>query len=378
MTENEWSIKRLMGPIITRLIAYGTNPIDIERIIYKLETVNHFNSKVLENEWWNEWHSTAQKYIKRGKEAEEKYNFLTAREMYYLASSCYYAAFLINYIDMEHKKQVYMKLMDTYKRCINNYNTPVENIEIPLSGNKAIPGYLHLPGRNGSYCCIIIITGVGTSKEETHFSARPFVERGIAVVTLDIPGTGESLFCRNIKFRIPDIITAVSCTIDYLENRDDIIKEKTGVYGICMGGTIAYKVASLDNRIKFCIASFPIRIEKTDLKRVPLWVREGKWHDFYSGSLKEKEFIAELTISENEIVKCPLFLIHGKHDNWTSLDDAMQLFHRAKGKKECLIVEEEPAISGEYAITHMIPVGEQHHWIKHIVADWTKNLTASG
>jgi hypothetical protein len=56
----------------------------------------------------------------------------------------------------------------------------------------------------------------------------------------------------------------------------------------------------------------------------------------------------------------------------------MGLFHRVKGKKEFFIVEEEPAISGEYMITHMIPVGEQHHWIKYIVADWAKKQVTVG
>ncbi|MBN2531920.1 MAG: alpha/beta hydrolase [Spirochaetales bacterium] len=378
MNDNDWSIKKLMGPVITRLIAYGTNPIDIERIMNKLEGVNLLNSRVLEENWWDEWHSTAQKYIKIAKKAEEKDNHITAREMYYFASSCYYAAFLINYINMEHKKQAYMKFMDTYKQCISHYHTPVEIIEIPVMENKTIPGYLHLPGRNGSYACVIILTGIGTSKEETHFSAGPFIERGIAVVTMDIPGIGESLFFRDIKFQMPDIIKAISRTIDYLGKRNDINYGEIGVYGICMGGSISYKAASFDRRIKFCISSFPIRIEKTDVKKIPLWIREGKWPDYYSGSLSEKEFTGGLVISEDEVVKCPFFLIHGRHDNWTPLDDAMELFHRVKEKKEFLIIEDEPTLSGEYAVTHMITVGEQHHWIKHIVADWAKKQITTG
>lgn len=373
MESSTWSIKNLMGPIITRIIAYGANPIDIEKVINKLETAALDSARNLENSWWNEWDTLAQTYLTIASKAESNNNFITAREMYFLASSCYYATSLINYATIEQKKQAYMEYVKTYKQCTRYFNTPINAIEIPCNDKDSIPGYIHFPQGEGPFPCVIILTGIGTSKEETHFSAQPFVQRGIASVTIDIPGIGESLFCRGLKFNLPEIKSVVSNTIRYLQSNHKIEDKNIGIYGICMGGTLAYRIASTDKRITFCATSFPLRLEKQDREKIPLWIKTGKWYNYFSGGMEETQFLQDLSIEENEIVRCPYFLIHGKYDNWTSLEHAMELYNKASGMKELLIIEDKPAITGGNNITHMMPVGEQYHWIKHIIADWIKN-----
>jgi dienelactone hydrolase len=369
---SKWSIKDILGPIITRIIAYGINPIDIERVIKKLESIILTHARILEECWWEEWDTTAKLYKNLAKKAEEKNNKITAREMYYFASACYYAASLINYITIEQKKQAYLEYMEMYRKCTQNYNRPIIPVEITYRKENTIPGYLHLPEGDGPFPCVIILTGVGTSKEETHFSAQPLVDRKIAALTLDLPGTGESLFCRDLKFRLADIEMAVAGAIQYLENSEVIIHEKIGVYGICMGGTLAYKIASVEKRFAFCATAFPLRIEKTIGAQAPLWMKTGQWYQYFSGGIEEKIFLQELTIQDNEAVECAYVLIHGSHDNWTLLQDAMSLYHRARGKKDKIILEDEAAITGESSIIHTMPVGEQYHWVKHVVADWIK------
>ncbi|HEX9061991.1 MAG TPA: alpha/beta hydrolase [Clostridia bacterium] len=366
----EWSIRSLLNPVITRLLIYGVNPIDVEYVVSKVEKINNINSKSLEKTWVEEWTKKAERYIHLAENAGEK-NSLSLKDFYFYASQCYYAIFLINLSNFEDKKNIYFKYAELYRKSISNYNTRVELIQVPIGEEQFLYGYLHLPDNNaGENSCVIIYSGLGSCKEEMHTLARPLVERGLAVFVADMPGNGESLFRNNVKCRISNLNASFTRIIDFLERRSDIKKGSFGAYGLCMGGGYAYKAASMDKRYSFLTTLFPLFITQVDSKTTPQWMKQGEWFNYQTGNMKADDFMNELKDLEDSSVYCPFLFVHGEGDNWMTLESAMSLYEKASNEKEKIIITEEPVFSNDQIVTHTMPVGEQLHWIKLVVADW--------
>lgn len=371
----EWSIRGLLNPVITRLLIYGVNPIDVEYVLSKVESKNHLNSKSLEKSWLEEWEKKADKYTSLGVEAEKRSSSISAKEYFFYASQCWYALFLINFSSIEEKKRVYKNYSDLYKRSMSHSTSNVEYVEIPIEGNQTLSAYLHHPQKDDGSLknCVIIYSGLGSCKEEMNTLARPLVDRGFAVLTPDMPGNGQTLFEKGVKCRVKTLESAFTKIPDYLESRTDIKKSAFGVYGLCMGGGYAYRAASIDKRYVGCVNFFPLFISMIDQKTTPQWMKQGDWYSYQVGeNIPGQEFIEEMKALEAGNLSCPYLFVHGNHDNWMTIDLAMTLYERASGLKEKIIVEEEPVFSNQQFVTHTMPVGEQLHWIRYEAADWMK------
>ena len=94
--------------------------------------------------------------------------------------------------------------------------------------------------------------------------ANPLTERGMAVLTPDMPGTGAALFDHDLKCRGLMLESAFDAAFSYLENRDDIDSDKIGHFGLCMGGGYAFRAASKRPESKCCVSLFPLFINIAD------------------------------------------------------------------------------------------------------------------
>ena len=368
---SEWGIRNILAPVITRLLIYETNPIDIERVVSNVEKVDLTNVRVLEENWLSNWQEKAKRYLKLAESAERDGHRLTVKDLYMYAAQCYYAVFLINFADVNDKKENYFKYVKYYQKATSYYEVPVKRIHIKFENDTAIPAYLHLPKGEGPFPCTIILSGAGSCKEEMNILARPLVDRGIAVLVPDLPGVGESLYVSNLKCRWELIERAFDSIYLYAKTNKSIISENIGCAGLCMGGGFAYRLVSKYKEIKYLATLFPLFINVA-AESAPLWMRQGKWYKTLVGDVKVEEYIQEMSLEKNETVSCPYFFIHGKNDNWMSLDDALQLYKRAKGEKQQLIIEDEAVFYSGVKVVHAMPVGEQMHWVKHAFADWIK------
>ncbi|MFZ6029182.1 MAG: alpha/beta hydrolase [Chloroflexota bacterium] len=368
---SNWTIRSLLNPVISRLLIYGVNPMDVEHVLTAVEAKPHLNASSLEKSWLAEWEKKAARYQALAGKAEQKGNHLSASIFYFYAAQCYYAVFLINFSDRELKKQNYLTYAQLYRKSVMHDAYPVERLDIPI-GDALLPGYLHLPRQKSSQpsACTVIFSGLGSCKEEMHLLARPLVEHGVAAFVADMPGNGEALFERDIKCRYATIEAAFGKILDVLATRVDLHPDGFGAYGLCMGGGYAHRAVCIDRRYRYCVNLFPLFITQTVPDATPQWMKQGAWYDFQTGGLPAEDFMGEMKTLEEGAISCPYLFIHGKYDNWMTLDAATTFYERATGEKEKLVIEEVPVFSNQQVVTHTMPVGEQLHWVKHFAADW--------
>lgn len=171
--------------------------------------------------------------------------------------------------------------------------------------------------------------------------------RGMSVLIMDGPGTGEAIRLRKIYLR-HDYEAAGSAALDYLETRKDVNAKKVGVMAISLGGYYAPRMASMDRRFKACLAwgaiwdyyaTWKKRIDqsfKTELS-VPghhiQWILNAKTMD--DALAKLDGFRLDGVVQK---MRCPFLLVHGEGDKQIPIKDARALYNAVGSKDKTMKV----------------------------------------
>ena len=126
---------------------------------------------------------------------------------------------------------------------------------MPFEG-KSLPGYfVHAQNpKSARTPCVVFFDGLDVTKEIQFIAGVPdLIKRGISVLVMDGPGTGEAIRFRGLVLR-HDYEKAGGACIDFLEKRSDVDPKKIGIVAISLGGYYAPRCASLDHRFAACIA----------------------------------------------------------------------------------------------------------------------------
>ena len=369
----QWSIRNLLNPVIARCLIYGVNPFDLEFVLRKMEEKPLLNARMLDDTWMSEWEKKAQHFISVAEEERKKENMISVSDYYTLAARCYYACYLLNSDLVENKKEVYKKLAFCYRESILNANRRVKTVEIPFKGTTKLPAYLHLPDESkfhAPYSCVVMFTGFGSCKEELEVETQPLVERGVAVLAVDMPGTGDALFQYDIKLRADNIEYGIDQLMTYCKEEVLIDENKLGTFGICMGGGFAYRAAAKYSNVKCCVNLFPLFLSMVERDNIPRWMRQGRWATYQMGDISTDDFIQEMSVIAEGNVSCSYLLVHSVYDNWMELEKTQSIYDKSTGDKQEIAIEDEPVYATKESVMHAMPVGEQMHWIKRKAADY--------
>jgi pimeloyl-ACP methyl ester carboxylesterase len=151
------------------------------------------------------------------------------------------------------KQRAYEKALEAYREYAKKYEPPLEVLRVPYEGSEVI-GYLRLPkGAAQPVPLVVAIAGLDSRKEEMIERFAPFVERGIAVVALDSPGTGQS----GVK-AAPGTEKSLSRVLDAALARPALDKKRVAVYGGSFGGYWATILAVTESsRLRAVVAQSP-------------------------------------------------------------------------------------------------------------------------
>jgi alpha-beta hydrolase superfamily lysophospholipase len=275
---------------------------------------------------------------RRAREADDRGRKLTAAANYLRACSLYQHA--------EHFRQpkdaaalgVFRRSLECFRRYAELTDRPrMELVEVPFTGGAFPAIFVHADNtREARSPCVVRFPGFDTQKELQFFrGVTDLTRRGIAVLIVDGPGSGEALRLRNLLLR-HDYEIAGSSAIDYLETRDDVDPTRIGVVALSLGGYFAPRCAAYDARFKACVIwgalwdyheTWRRRIERlrnASLSVPPhhlLWVTGTQT---YEDALKAIEGFRLDGIAQK--VRCPVLITHGTEDEQVPLEDARRLF----------------------------------------------------
>jgi pimeloyl-ACP methyl ester carboxylesterase len=152
------------------------------------------------------------------------------------------------------KQRAYEKALEAYLAYAKRYDPPLEVVRIPYQGSDVV-GLLRMPkNATGAVALVIAISGLDSRKEENIERFGPFVERGIAVLALDSPGTGQS----GVK-AAPGAEKSIARVMDAVLARREIDPKRVALYGGSFGAYWATVLAATERtRLRAVVAQSPL------------------------------------------------------------------------------------------------------------------------
>jgi pimeloyl-ACP methyl ester carboxylesterase len=127
-----------------------------------------------------------------------------------------------------------------------------ERLQIPFEGTSMV-ATLRRPRDAGRAPLVLLLPGLDSTKEEFFNWEDVFLARGLATLSLDGPGQGETGYTTRLR---PDYEVAVTAALDHLATRADtgLDLRSVGAAGVSLGGYYAPRAAAFEPRIRAAVA----------------------------------------------------------------------------------------------------------------------------
>lgn len=311
-----------------RFVANGVDPSDYRRVVDRLETWD---------QWYGAWMELAQNHERLARETAAEGRGLTAGEAYYRAAIAYHFA-IFSWVDNIDEYTVgHERRVACYARALPYLDPPGERVEIPLETIR-IPAYLRRPAGARRPAIIVFLSGLDSVKEEHATFERFFLRRGLATLTLDGPGQGETWY--RMKMRVDFEVTATAA-IDYLLGRDDVDGTRVGICGVSLGGYLAPRCAAFEPRLR-AVASCG-GLHSLEERRLHSGFHLSRWLHIWGArdpaDLAARSRGATLADCAGRIT-APLLVVHGAQDTLIPPEDAYRTYELARGPKRWVLYPE--------------------------------------
>jgi 2,6-dihydroxypseudooxynicotine hydrolase len=223
-----------------RLIANG---VDYNDFVRTTAAISHWD------EWLPAWSATAEGHLELARQAREDERDRTAGEAFLRAAVCFHFAKFVWVLDLERHRIATEEAVRALYAAHAFLDPTAERLEVALGGEFVVANLrrpavapLLLPPP-----LVILIPGLDSTKEEFFAWESVFLARGMATLSLDGPGQGETGFTTDIR---PDYEVAVTAVLDALAVRTDLDLRRVGAAGVSLGGYYAARAAAFEPRIR--------------------------------------------------------------------------------------------------------------------------------
>ncbi|HTP21528.1 MAG TPA: alpha/beta fold hydrolase [Solirubrobacteraceae bacterium] len=198
-------------------------------------------------DWLDAWTAVADEHIELAVDAEAAGRARTAGEAYLRAALCLHFGKFVWVLDGDRHRAATERAVAALRHAHAHLDPSAERIEAPL-GPGLLAANLRRPAdRAARPPLVVIIPGLDSTKEEFFHWENVFLVRGMATLSMDGPGQGESGFDLAIR---PDYEVAVAALLDALGPRLDLDLDRVGAVGVSLGGYYAPRAAAFEPRIR--------------------------------------------------------------------------------------------------------------------------------
>lgn len=198
-------------------------------------------------QWLDAWSDSAAGHRERGERALAAGHSRSAGEAFLLAAVEFHFAKFVWVLDPPRNRVATEAAVTALYRAHALLDPTAQRIEVPLSDGGAAVANLRLPAGPGRAPLAILIPGLDSTKEEFYAWEWVFLNRGIATLSLDGPGQGETGFALPIR---PDYEVAVSAAIDAVRDRADLDPGRIVAAGVSLGGYYVARSAAFEPRLR--------------------------------------------------------------------------------------------------------------------------------
>jgi 2,6-dihydroxypseudooxynicotine hydrolase len=220
-----------------RMVSQGIDYNDFVRTTARIERWD---------DWLDQWCDTAEFHLGLAREAEEAGRRRTAGEAFVRAALCFHFAKYVWVLDGARNRDATERAREALYEAHRLLDPNAERVQASLDGGTIVANLRRPPGIDRP-ALVIMVPGLDSTKEEFFNFEQVFIDRGLATLSLDGPGQGETGFELPLRH---DYEVAVTAILDELQGRDDIDLDRVGAAGVSLGGYYAPRAAAFEPRLR--------------------------------------------------------------------------------------------------------------------------------
>jgi pimeloyl-ACP methyl ester carboxylesterase len=262
--------------------------------------------------WLDAWTETAEGHLRMAQEAQARGGSRSAGEAYLRAAVCFHFSKFVWVLDPELNRRNTRSAIAALAAAHTQLDPSAERIEAPM-GDGTVVGNLRHPGGDGPAPLVVLIPGLDSTKEEFFHWENVFLARGMATISLDGPGQGETGFTIDIR---PDYEVAVAAILDAVAGRPGLDLDRVGAAGVSLGGYYVVRAAAFEPRIRALAGiSGPFHFG-AEWEMIPSLTRETiAYHTGAADEAEARRRAGELNLAGvAERVSQPSLVITGRRD----------------------------------------------------------------
>jgi dienelactone hydrolase len=281
--------------------------------------------------WYEEWRRVAL----RNEEMAEGY---AGQGLKASAHEFYMRAFQFHRLSIVYQQDTdatmmpgYRKMREMFDKAWQMDNPPFERVTVTVDGHQ-LAGFFRKPGGPAGtrFPAIIAYQGADSLAENTILGAGGLVDRGMAVLVVDLPGQGAAKRLQNL-YMPPDTERFVKDLVNYLERRPDVDPNRIGLQGISMGSYSAPRAASGEPRIKAVYVSAGSHDLLRDLfEYFPPIQDRVRWIVGAKDLAETRTKLRDYTVANvARNIRCPMLIGYGPTDRIMDPQGAFRLYEAA-------------------------------------------------
>src|SRR4051794_33920944 len=275
------------------------------------------------DDWLPAWVANGDAHATLAREAEERGRTLTAGEAWNRAALSYHFAKFVWMVDLERYRAAADRAVGALREAHRLLDPLAQRLEIPFDG-MAMLANLRRPVGSERPPLVLLLPGLDSTKEEFLEWETVFLRRGLATLSLDGPGQGETGYTTHIR---PDYEVAVAAALDPLAGRDDLDLARVGAAGVSLGGYYAPRAAAFEPRLKAAAGiSGPFNFGEVWDERPSLTKETFEHHSGASSPEEARAKAFELDLDGvAQRIRQPLLVITGKLDRLVKWQESKKI-----------------------------------------------------
>jgi 2,6-dihydroxypseudooxynicotine hydrolase len=263
-------------------------------------------------EWLPAWTATADGHAERAQERRAAGHLRSAGEAWLSAAVAYHFSKFVWVLEPELNRRNTRAAARCLYAAHALLDPTAERIEAPVDGATVVANLRRPPGLDVAPL-VVLIPGLDSTKEEFFAWESVFLGRGLATLSLDGPGQGETGFRLPIR---PDYDVAVTAILDALAGRPELDAARIAAVGVSLGGHYVVRAAAFEPRIRALAGISGAFDFAAAWDTMPSLTRETVAHHTGAGSDDEaRERAGRLTLEGvAERVRQPCLVITGALD----------------------------------------------------------------
>jgi pimeloyl-ACP methyl ester carboxylesterase len=215
-----------------RLVSQGVDFNDFLRTTARIERWE---------DWLDAWVELGEEHETLAREAQQEGRSRSAGEAWVRAALTYHFAKFVWLVDVERHHETTRRAAAALYAAHLELDPAAERVEIPYEGATLVANLRRPPGVERP-SLVLLLPGLDSAKEEFFNWEQTFLDRGLATLSLDGPGQGESGLATQIR---PDYETAVAAVLDTIAWEGPV-----GACGVSLGGYYAPRAAAREPRLR--------------------------------------------------------------------------------------------------------------------------------